>query len=140
MPLSNALLQVNKKTRTQAYQLLVDLAHELDDARPLSVGGNAVDSEDELEHDNDQGELSGGLIDFVQTVLAGLVGASPHMQVGISCHADFGLGGRVRTGVFEGYMAPSCWPVVRMVINRTSRGICDVGCCCSEDTTRFLVS
>lgn len=76
-----ALSQVNKKTRTQAYQLLVDLAHELDDARPLTVDGVAPDSDGEMDHD-DAGELSGGLIDFVNTVMAGLVGASPHMQVG----------------------------------------------------------
>lgn len=75
-----ALSQVNKKTRTQAYQLLVDLAHELDDARPLTVGGAAADSDDDMDHDT-TGELSGGLIDFVNTVMAGLVGASPHMQV-----------------------------------------------------------
>jgi ribosomal RNA-processing protein 12 len=72
-------LQVNKKTRTSAYQLLVDIAHELDDARPLTVNGGAADSDDEMDYDGQ--ELSGGLIDFVNAVMAGLVGASPHMQV-----------------------------------------------------------
>lgn len=73
--------QVNKKTRTSAYQLLVDIAHELDDARPLSVdGADLADSDDEMDTGGG-GELSGGLIDFVNAVMAGLVGSSPHMQV-----------------------------------------------------------
>jgi ribosomal RNA-processing protein 12 len=77
------VLQVNKKTRTSAYQLLVDIAHELDDARPLTVDGAAApDSDDEMGDAAGQaGELSGGLIDFVNAVMAGLVGSSPHMQV-----------------------------------------------------------
>jgi ribosomal RNA-processing protein 12 len=77
------VLQVNKKTRTSAYQLLVDIAHELDDARPLTVDGAAApDSDDEMADAAGQaGELSGGLIDFVNAVMAGLVGSSPHMQV-----------------------------------------------------------
>lgn len=75
--------QVNKKTRTSAYQLLVDIAHELDDARPLSVdGADGPDSDDEMDTGGGGGgELSGGLIDFVNAVMAGLVGSSPHMQV-----------------------------------------------------------
>lgn len=79
--------QVNKKTRTSAYQLLVDIAHELDDARPLSVaGGGADDSDDDgMDYADAQAcggaELTGGLIDFVNAVMAGLVGATPHMQV-----------------------------------------------------------
>lgn len=76
-------MQVNKKTRTSAYQLLVDIAHELDDARPLTVSGAGADSDDEMGDGGDAqgGELEGGLIDFVNAVMAGLVGASPHMQV-----------------------------------------------------------
>lgn len=77
--------QVNKKTRTSAYQLLVDIAHELDDARPLSVsggaGGNSDDEDSGMDAEGGAAELSGGLIDFVNAVMAGLVGASPHMQV-----------------------------------------------------------
>lgn len=76
-------MQVNKKTRTSAYQLLVDIAHELDDARPLSVTGAGPDSDDDMDYGaaGQGSELSGGLIDFVNAVMAGLVGASPHMQV-----------------------------------------------------------
>lgn len=81
--------QVNKKTRTAGYELLVSIAHELDEARPLTVitsrrgpvsddGGEAMDSGD----DDQQQQLEGGLLDFVNAVMAGLVGSSPHMQVG----------------------------------------------------------
>jgi len=75
--------QVNKKTRASAYQLIVDIAHELDDARPLSVSGAGPDSDDDMDYGaaGQGAELSGGLIDFVNAVMAGLVGASPHMQV-----------------------------------------------------------
>ena len=86
-------VQVNKKTRTSAYQLLVDIAHELDDARPLTVSGAGVDSDDEMgDGDAQGGELAGGLIDFVNAVMAGLVGASPHMQVRWIWVGVWGLG------------------------------------------------
>lgn len=62
----------------------MEIAHELDDARPLEVNGAASDNEDEMDDGHGSArdvQLSGGLIDFVNTVMAGLVGASPHMQV-----------------------------------------------------------
>jgi hypothetical protein len=90
--------QVNKKTRTAAYQLIVDIAHELDEARPLTLNlGNSLnpaDSDADLSSDDmDYGDdvkrgkgksaakpASGGLLDFVNAVMGGLVGSSPHMQ------------------------------------------------------------
>eukprot|EP00775_Hariotina_reticulata_P011429 gene11429-11575_t len=91
-------LQVNKKTRTAAYQLLVDIAHELDHARPLDVSSRGAGSEgsdddaavvsddddDVMDYGSDavgsRRQPSGGLMDFVTAVMAGLAGASPHMQ------------------------------------------------------------
>jgi ribosomal RNA-processing protein 12 len=94
---SRFLLQVNKKTRTAAYQLIVDIAHELDEARPLSVNLGGDDSDADVSSDDmDYGDdvkasskrggkpapkpASGGLLDFVNAVMGGLVGSSPHMQ------------------------------------------------------------
>ncbi|KAF8071289.1 uhpC [Scenedesmus sp. PABB004] len=104
-----ATKEANKKTRTAAYALLVDIAHELDDARPLSLaphGGAGSDSDsggggsDSMSDGGDEygakpsararrfaasargrpAAASGGLLDFVHAVMAGLAGASPHMQ------------------------------------------------------------
>lgn len=88
------LLQVNTKTRNAAYELLVQLARELDEARPAALlplgsggGGGASDSDD-MEYGattrhaaaTASAAASGGLMDFVTSVMAGLVGATPHMQ------------------------------------------------------------
>ncbi|GBF99810.1 hypothetical protein Rsub_12563 [Raphidocelis subcapitata] len=74
--------EANTKTREAAYALLVGLAHELDDARPLHLagggGGGGMDSGGEGEGAEGR-ELAGGLIDFFNAVLAGLVGTTPHM-------------------------------------------------------------
>ncbi|WIA12282.1 hypothetical protein OEZ85_012341 [Tetradesmus obliquus] len=97
-----ATKEVNKKTRTAAYQLIVDIAHELDEARPLSLNpGDSLslnpadsDADDASSDDMDYGDdaqkqmrggrgskpASGGLLDFVNAVMGGLVGSSPHMQ------------------------------------------------------------
>lgn len=81
----------NTKTRTAAYQLLVDVAHELDNARPItataSLSGRTDDSSDmdAQEYGMPRGghaqssTASSGLNDFVTCVLGGLVGSSPHM-------------------------------------------------------------
>jgi ribosomal RNA-processing protein 12 len=89
------LPQVNKKTRTAAYQLIVDIAHELDEARPLSLNladSDADVSSDDMDYDDDVKSsskrvgkpaakpASGGLLDFVHAVMGGLAGGSPHMQ------------------------------------------------------------
>lgn len=71
--------EANTKTREAAYALLVQLAHELDDARPLRLeGGDAGDAMDEGAGGGGP-QLVGGLIDFFNAVLAGLVGGTPHM-------------------------------------------------------------
>jgi ribosomal RNA-processing protein 12 len=74
----------------------VDIAHELDESRPLTLnlgdGLNAADadvSSDDMDYGDDvkrsKGKpaakpASGGLLDFVNAVMGGLVGSSPHMQ------------------------------------------------------------
>jgi ribosomal RNA-processing protein 12 len=88
--------EINVKTRTAAYELLVELAHELDEARPPSLGPGGADSDMEADDgaeeeygaaaqqraqpDASSSGSGGGLIDFVQIILAGLVGSTPHMQ------------------------------------------------------------
>lgn len=66
-----------------------------------------ADSEDD-EMDTGGGELSGGLIDFVNAVMAGLVGSSPHMQV---------CGGKLQSS--------ACW--VKSTVCLCSLGVCQ--CC-----------
>jgi ribosomal RNA-processing protein 12 len=86
--------EINVKTRTAAYELLVELAHELDEARPPSLGPAGADSDMEEEEeygaansaqqraqqDASTSSSGGGLMDFVQLILGGLVGSTPHMQ------------------------------------------------------------
>lgn len=73
--------------------MLVDIAHELDDARPLNLQGlhpDVSDSDDDMDYGghvtaklnkrNNTRPASGGLLDFVNAVMGGLVGSSPHMQ------------------------------------------------------------
>jgi hypothetical protein len=80
-----ATKEANTKTREAAYTLLVELAHELDEARPLELmGGGGSGSSSGMGSDNEEGggsggRLSGGLIDFFNAVLAGMAGGTPHM-------------------------------------------------------------
>ncbi|KIZ06209.1 Ribosomal RNA-processing protein 12 [Monoraphidium neglectum] len=77
--------EANTKTREAAYQLLVELAHELDDARPIRLeGGGAGDTmagSDDGEGGGGEGAgtLTGGLVDFFNAVLAGMAAGTPHM-------------------------------------------------------------
>eukprot|EP00798_Chlamydomonas_sp_ICE-L_P031076 gene31076-6203_t len=64
----------NKKTRTAAYGLLVELAHAMDDAMPSIIDGEHSVGDDELPmHER------GGLYNFMTMVMAGIVGTTPHM-------------------------------------------------------------
>jgi ribosomal RNA-processing protein 12 len=83
LPPPPAPQEANTKTREAAYTLLVELAHELDDVRPLRlVGGGgpmAMAGSDDEGDGGSGGALEGGLIDFFNAVLAGLAGGTPHM-------------------------------------------------------------
>ncbi len=114
--------EANTKTREAAYQLLVELAHELDDARPVAlVGGSgggamAVDG-DEAEG---SGRLAGGLVDFFNTVLAGLAGGSPHMisaTVMAAARLLFEFSGAL------GSTAPTLLATVLLLLRSTSREV-----------------
>lgn len=64
----------NNKTRATAYELLVNMAHEMDRNEPADeIDGDPM-SRDEEDH------RSGGLHRLFDIVMAGLVGSTPHMQ------------------------------------------------------------
>jgi len=68
-----SLKEVNKKTRSAGYDILIEIGHAVEaEARggDLDMGGDA-----------DEGEAPpGGLNDILKVVLAGLVGQTPHMM------------------------------------------------------------
>jgi len=116
--------EANTKTREAAYQLLVELAHELDDARPLQlVGGSGVDgmdSDDDAAAAEEGGQIVGGLVDFFNTVLAGLAGGSPHMvsaTVMAAARLLFEFSGAL------GSMAPNLLSTVLLLLRSTSREV-----------------
>ncbi|KAG2487102.1 hypothetical protein HYH03_014215 [Edaphochlamys debaryana] len=68
----------NKKTRAAAYDLLVGLAHVMDEQDPGRVtGSDGEDDGDEMGEGSSGGQ--GGLFEFFSMVMAGLVATTPHM-------------------------------------------------------------
>ncbi|GLC60588.1 hypothetical protein PLESTB_001631100 [Pleodorina starrii] len=68
--------EANKKTRSAAYDLLVGLAHVMDEQDPGRITGSD-DEEDAMQEDGGAGK--GGLYEFFTMVMAGLVATTPHM-------------------------------------------------------------
>ena len=130
--------EMNTKTRTAAYQLLVELAHELEDSRPLSVKGRirgegvgSGSEDDMIDSDEEYGaaaaaeggkgvEVSGGLMDFVHVVMGGLVGSTPHMQ-SASVMALARLTYEF-VGQLEG-LVPQLLPAILMLLRSNSREV-----------------
>ncbi|GIL64267.1 hypothetical protein Vafri_18268 [Volvox africanus] len=70
--------EANKRTRSAAYDLLVGLAHVMDELDPGRVTGS--DGDDDAMEEEDGGSAGkGGLYEFFTMVMAGLAAATPHM-------------------------------------------------------------
>ncbi|EFJ51860.1 hypothetical protein VOLCADRAFT_87463 [Volvox carteri f. nagariensis] len=71
--------EANKKTRSAAYDLLVGLAHVMDEQDPGRITGSDDEGDDDaMEQDGGRGG-KGGLYEFFTMVMAGLVASTPHM-------------------------------------------------------------
>ncbi|GFR52360.1 hypothetical protein Agub_g14918 [Astrephomene gubernaculifera] len=68
----------NKKTRAAAYDLLVGLAHVMDEQEPGQLGGSEEEEED-MGQEKEAAGCKGGLYEFFSMVMAGLVATTPHM-------------------------------------------------------------
>ncbi|GIL82209.1 hypothetical protein Vretifemale_11129 [Volvox reticuliferus] len=72
--------EANRRTRSVAYDLLVGLAHVMDELDPGRIAGSDNENEDDAMEEGDGGNGGkGGLYEFFTMVMAGLAAATPHM-------------------------------------------------------------
>ncbi|GLI63541.1 hypothetical protein VaNZ11_006530 [Volvox africanus] len=72
--------EANKRTRSAAYDLLVGLAHVMDELDPGQLTGSDGENEEDAMEEGDGGSAGkGGLYEFFTMVMGGLAAATPHM-------------------------------------------------------------